>query len=318
MAWRPDGKVLAVGYSDGKIELYDVESNIPVLTNQSNDGEISFMRWSTCEKSSAVFFSGKNSDLTDKNTSNGDWDFLVQFPSLSKAFSYNPSNQDDFQNCRKLSVENFPSVLICGTSKGHVSLYMSGYMSIGQINIGSLYSLKSCKIKDVILSPISMSTLSVMVSEVDENNEEIKVHLSFTNFPLLASCFTELCTLSETQSVLIGTLDYMADTLKQISEGWESILLEMDNKLHTYAKQMPDHHGMAADFLELLMLGTPSPELENFLLQELGEKGLKKLGECIFTPCWGIFLCKIVCLYVHILKSVSMRDFMKSEMKQIP
>ena len=57
-------------------------------------------------------------------------------------------------------------------------------------------------------------------------------------------------------------------------------MLEMDNKLHTYAKQMPDHHGMAADFLELLMLGTPSPELENFLLQELGEKGLKKLGKC--------------------------------------
>ena len=68
--------------------------------------------------------------------------------------------------------------------------------------------------------------------------------------------------------------------LFQISEGWETILLEMDNKLHTYAKQMPDHHGMAADFLELLMLGTPTPELENFLLQELGEKGLKKLGKC--------------------------------------
>jgi hypothetical protein len=47
----------------------------------------------------------------------------------------------------------------------------------------------------------------------------------------------------------------MSDTLKQISEAWEIILLEMDNKLASYSKQMPDQHGMAADFLELLMLG---------------------------------------------------------------
>jgi len=277
LAWRPDGKVLAVGYSDGKIELYDVESNVPVLTNQTN-GEVSFMRWSSCENSIALN-SGRDSNVNlDKNL---DWDFLVQFPLLSKAFSYNPSNQDDFQTCRKLSLESCPSILICGTSKGYVSFYMSGYMAIGHINIGNLYSISSCVVKDVIFSPKSMSTLSVMASEPDSNGEETTVHLSFTGFPLIASCFSELCRLSETQSILIGTLDYMSDTLKQISEGWETILLEMDNKLHTYAKQMPDHHGMAADFLELLMLGTPSPELENFLLQELGEKGLKKLGHSI-------------------------------------
>ena len=55
----------------------------------------------------------------------------------------------------------------------------------------------------------------------------------------------------------------------------------MDNKLRHFASHMPDQHGMAADFLELLMLGIPSPELEHFLVQDLGEKGLKKLGHSI-------------------------------------
>jgi hypothetical protein len=56
----------------------------------------------------------------------------------------------------------------------------------------------------------------------------------------------------------------MNDTLKQIGEAWESVLLEMDSKLESYAQKLPED-GMATDFLELLMFGVPSPELESFL-----------------------------------------------------
>lgn len=265
LAWRPDGKVLAVGFEDGGIELYDVESNVPVLVNKAK-GSLTFLRWSSC-----------GNHLKESKEDQKDWDFLIQFPSLSKAFSYNPSSQEDVQHCRKLSLESVPSILICGTDEGKVCFYMSGFMSIGFVDVSKLYNV-NCSIKDVILSPKSLSTISVMASLKDDNQ---KIHLSLTGFPLIHSCFNEICALSEKQSILVGTLDYMADTLKQISEGWESILLEMDNKLHGYAKQMPDHHGMSADFLELLMLGTASTELETFLLQELGEKGLKKLGHSI-------------------------------------
>ena len=272
MSWRPDGKYLAVGFNDGKIELYDVESNIPVLTNQANGG-LSFMRWSTCEFS--VPFSKYNFDTVSKDV----WEFLRHFPSLSKAFSYNPSNQEDLQNCRKLVPEPHPTFLVCGTSNGKVAFFASGHMPIGFIDIGKLYDHSVCVIKDVIVCPKSLSTLSVMASTSEEDSSMI--HFSATNFPLIASCFQELYTISVEQDVLVGILDYISDTLKQISEGWESILVEMDNKLHSYAQRMPDQHGMSADFLELLMLGTPSPELENFLLQDLGEKGLKKLGHSI-------------------------------------
>lgn len=92
-------------------------------------------------------------------------------------------------------------------------------------------------------------------------------------------------------------MDYMEDTLKQISEAWEIILLEMDHKLSSYSKQMPDEHGMSADFLELLILGVPSPELEHFLLQELGEKGLKKLGHSIEVSYSNVQ--RLVLKYLH-------------------
>ena len=48
----------------------------------------------------------------------------------------------------------------------------------------------------------------------------------------------------------------------------------MDNKLEAYASKLPDATdpraasiAMAADFLDLLTFGTPSPDLESFLLQ---------------------------------------------------
>lgn len=64
------------------------------------------------------------------------------------------------------------------------------------------------------------------------------------------------------------------------SEAWETILLEMDEKLTRYAEANPPG-GIAADFLELLMIGIPTKSVENFLLRELTEKGLKKFGHSI-------------------------------------
>lgn len=75
-------------------------------------------------------------------------------------------------------------------------------------------------------------------------------------------------------------MDYLSRTLMSISEAWETILLEMDEKLAKYAADKPAG-SVAADFLELLMIGVPSPDLVNFLLQDLTEKGLKKLGHSI-------------------------------------
>ena len=72
----------------------------------------------------------------------------------------------------------------------------------------------------------------------------------------------------------------MSRTLIAISEAWETILLELDEKLACYASTKPV--GCAcAEFLELLMIGVTSPALENFLLVDLTEKGLKKLSHSI-------------------------------------
>lgn len=47
-------------------------------------------------------------------------------------------------------------------------------------------------------------------------------------------------------------------------EAWETVLLEMDNKLTKYANQQPEG-SLSADFLELLVFGYATHEIEDFL-----------------------------------------------------
>ena len=134
-------------------------------------------------------------------------------------------------------------------------------------------------------------------------NETEPVKQVVLSMPLISSCFEELSNLSSKFGVLEGMMNYMSDTLKQISEAWEEILLEMDVKLASYASKLPKDsvnggsYGMAADFLELLTFGIASPELEAFLLQELTEKGLKKLGHSIDVSYSNVQ--RLVLKYLH-------------------
>lgn len=49
-------------------------------------------------------------------------------------------------------------------------------------------------------------------------------------------------------------------------EAWETVLLEMDNKLTKYANQQTAS-SLSANFLELLVFGYASPDIEEFLMQ---------------------------------------------------
>ena len=57
------------------------------------------------------------------------WAFLTKLPSLSKAYSYNPSGVEDTEECQRLFQGESLSLLIAGTKDGCVSLYMNGFLS---------------------------------------------------------------------------------------------------------------------------------------------------------------------------------------------
>lgn len=63
---------------------------------------------------------------------------------------------------------------------------------------------------------------------------------------------------------ILNALAYIDDIIQCIAEAWETALLEMDNKLTKFASKQPEG-AVSADFLELLMFGSPSESLQVFL-----------------------------------------------------
>lgn len=98
---------------------------------------------------------------------------------------------------------------------------------------------------------------------------------------VLSSRSRELHALSLKHGHIISLLDYLEQTMRSIIEAWENIyLLEIESKLSKHAESMPEGT-LSADFLELLLFGVPSESLEKFLMKELNDKGIKKLGHSI-------------------------------------
>ncbi len=173
---------------------------------------------------------------------------------------------------------------------GTILVYMNGFLKCAEIRLSALLK-QSCSIRHVGLAP-NLSTFSVLCS--CDGGTTMK--LAVFSMPLIAACYKELETLSHQLNIMTGLLDYLTKTIKQISESWEGIVVEMDVKLASYAGKLAEG-SLGMEFLELLMFGVTSVELEHFLLQELTEKGLKKLNASIDVSYLNVQ--RLVLKYLH-------------------
>lgn len=267
LSWRPDGKLLAVGYDSGDLTLLDIDSNVPIMRRRPDDpdaGGFTCLKWMLAESPAAKKKSGESSP--------DPWAFLTRLPSLSKAYTASGSGEET-ELISGLDDEPF-SLLISGSDSGKIVVFADGFLKVASLypflcENSSKNPKPSSQIDDISVSRdfstfVVISGCKIMILEME----------------IIRKCLEEIRILALNFRILDGMVTYMENTLKQIQESWEGILVEMDDKLASYGGGGgPD--GMAADFLELLTFGIPSPDLEAFLVQDLTEKGLKKLGHSI-------------------------------------
>ena len=256
LAWRPDGKLLAAGDSSGLITVRHIEAATPIHSQQL-DSKVTCLTWLPCPKLSP-------------EPEDQDWDFLARLPSLSKTYSYvGPGGQEEVEDCRKLHTGQELTVLLAGTEGGHVYVLVNGFLLVMCLQPTDLGGGVGGAVEHLAMTEDS-KYISAVVGQ----------RLLLLSCPLLATCMPELAVLSSKFSLVQGILQYTTETIRQIREAWETILLEMDTKLTSYAEKN-EPGTVAADFLELLLFGVPSPQLETFLHKDMTEKGLKKLGQSI-------------------------------------
>lgn len=140
--------------------------------------------------------------------------------------------------------------------------------------------------KDYTRLPVKGKKKSPILSSVKiPNHQEMykkrELKLVILDTRILSSRSRELHALSQKQGHIISLMDYLSETMRSIIEAWENIyLLEIESKLSKHAESLPES-SLSADLLELLLFGAPTDSLGDFLLNEVNDKAIKKLGHSI-------------------------------------
>lgn len=281
MAWRPDGKVIAIAYSTREVLLIDVENKETLHTYHLDSGIIS-LTWVQEQN-----FSQEKCRYTSsaENASK----FLPKLPPLSRSFGVNKiNNEENLEDTKRIRDQAYLNILLVGQEGGKLSMSVFGLFPCGVIDLKPHMKEVGCDTCGAVINAAVSDDFKIMCVFVEggmkndsaSENCGRSIYAVILETPLLASHSKELYTLALKQGHISSLQGYLSSTMQAITEAWESILLEMDSKLATYAATVADG-SVAADFLDLLMLGVPSPELELFLQRDLTEKGLKKLSHSI-------------------------------------
>lgn len=270
-SWCPDGTQLAVGYSNGTVLLVDVENADHIHSYETNSS-ISCMSWTATESSAAEETSCPY--FTDSSAK-----YLPKLPPLAKSYAgaVGCKHAEEQHADKKVKDNSVLNILTVGCVNGTVHLLAFGIYPIGKVTVRD-----SAKVTAAVLTN-DLSMISIIVDSIA--NEKHAVHLCTLRTDLLNQHKQELQVVSSKYCQISSLMAYMDSTIAAMKEAWEDILLEMDLKLASFA-QKKAHLGtgtVSDDFLQLLMFGTCSDELQQFLLNELTEKGLKKLGRSLET-----------------------------------
>ncbi|XP_035206224.1 anaphase-promoting complex subunit 4-like [Stegodyphus dumicola] len=275
IAWRPDGKILAYAYDNGKVTLCDVENSEAVHLLDVHCIVTSLSWVQTNEKDDAeqmAFYSDRSAEYLQK---------LFTFHKTYGAGTKQVEEvADDF---KRLKGQKSLNILAIGMDVGMVHLHSFGMFPSGYLDVNAQNEngANQDKVLSVTLSK-DFRVLTVIVESKD-NDQNYSYYFKSYSVSLLCDNTEEIKVVALKYGQISSLLTYLSSTIRAITEAWEDILLEVDTKLHNYAyeKSRLSEGSISDDFLELLMFGNPTDSLEKFLLHDLTESGLKKFGHSI-------------------------------------
>lgn len=315
MEWRPDGKILAVCYNmnikdlesgqDSSVALIDLENGQVIDVIVLNQSYVVNLCWQN-----KVDFVFDNEYQTETFA-----DCLPKIPILSKTNSSGYARkytEEGIENLMRVESQSSLNVLAIATNDAKVYFYCFG------VYLAGVLQLPSKKRTDHIALSSDLGQLTIIQSESDnsiENQPKTDYTIQTYGLAVFKDSSNHFFMLSRLYAKVQSLLSYLDEVMGCLQENMEEMLLELDSKLSNLQSITSSHAILLADeLLELLVVGTLSESLEKFLNQ-LTDKGLKKLGhsiESLYSNIQKLVVCNIqrVCerifSYLHVLKAMAL------------
>lgn len=272
IAWRPDGRVLAISSYNEKTKenictLHDVEDG-KEINSITKDCEITSVAWFNC------------SPATDQR----DKDDPIRPKRPVSSFSVVANENFSHQLAHKQTQLN---ILMISTDNGSISFYALGLFYLGDLLVHG--EPNSRILQTHMSSCMRYITSVVMIQNPNSTQSTLRV-IKLDTFQERSD---EILRVAKMYAKITDELEYLDDTLSAITTSWTDVLAGLDNKLSSYCSRKsknPDESCSsytfisADDLLQLLVLGFLSDNLEKFLA-DMSDKGLRKLNNAIEQTC---------------------------------
>ncbi|KAL6045953.1 anaphase promoting complex subunit 4 [Balamuthia mandrillaris] len=310
LTWRPDGKVIAVGYQDGTITLFDIESSEAFFTSHFHSSAITALSWthyhqrqpaSSSFSASSPFSSSDYAELKssflDYRRDREQMFLLPLAPSpLAEAAASSRSTSSVAKEVRHVANhESFLhaaelSVLVSGDSSGVVLLSAQGTFCVGRASFElSQKGDNNVEIIRLCLDP-SLQHLNVVTRTTTPRlPEEIVFSLHEMDTGLLWRHPTDVQQMTVRLFHVSAHISHLVDSIQSIHSQWKSGTKDFFSRMNEFAGLMEedgrDPTMLRNDLLSLMLSGVPSPSLERFLVKNMTEQGVRRLWRHIEVTC---------------------------------
>lgn len=178
---------------------------------------------------------------------------------------------------RKMKQESELSLLWIGLNNGTIYSYAFGLFPCCILRLSELAGgTQTIGAVRNICPNSDHSQLTVLADLPDR----LEMLLMSVETPLVAHCLKELHTLGMLYRQISGLIDYLTSAQKYLHEAWEDALVDLESKMARYESR-DGEMSLSVDLMELLMFGHAGVKLERFLVSELTDKGLKRIGQAV-------------------------------------
>ncbi|CAN6450184.1 unnamed protein product [Victoria cruziana] len=307
ICWRPDGKVLAIGLEDGSVSLHDVESGKFLKQVKLHKAAIVCLKWEIEDETGDLVGDKFRSIFHYEDRTSRFFPPAPRIPRISGVGDPGSmeNNEDSNQELLNFSLQRF-NILCSGDKDGCVCFSIFGIFPIGCINIGdSVFHTShqqkcSCKLASASIQKVALSkdlchlvllcvgqlvsTDSLVEKASCSHKEYDQNGLSYLliNTSIFQNRKNELHQVAQQASNILELIEVVRVSLSLMHKQWSDALTNFHEKFRSLSSLIVDHGLDSSSHEELLSLlcgARTSPAIHQFLVNSLGEPGLKRLSK---------------------------------------